>query len=28
MLPDEGQPEALVAIVLWHIARAAPAARK
>jgi BON domain len=28
VLPDEGQPEALVAIVLWHIARPAPAARK
>jgi hyperosmotically inducible protein len=24
--PDEAQPEALVAIVLWHIARAAPTA--
>ena len=24
--PDEAQPEALVAIVLWHIARVAPAA--
>jgi hypothetical protein len=28
VLPDEGQPEALVAIVLWHIAPPAPAARK
>jgi hypothetical protein len=28
MPPDEAQPEALVAIVLWHVALPAPAARK